>query len=84
MAFVDTMIVSTKVDRGHFAASHTSEGQGVEATISHRGGEAANRRRDASVRRFGRARGASAWSEREPGVWMAAALSARTAGTRVQ
>ena len=80
MTFVDAMIVSTKVNRGHFAASHSRKRQGVQATVSHGGGEAADRRGDVGAWRFGGARGASAWSEREPSVWLASALSARTAG----
>src|SRR6185437_2509624 len=74
------MVVSTKVNRGQFRTSYRSEEQGVEAAVSHGGGEAADRRGDVSAWRFGGARGASAWSEREPSVWLASALSARTAG----
>ncbi len=43
MAFVDRKIVSTKVDRGHFATSHTSERWWIEAAVPDRGGEAGDR-----------------------------------------
>ena len=78
--FVDTNIVSLRVSLGHFATSHTSEKWWVEAAIPHRGGEAADRRGNAGTWRFGRACGASARGERQPSLWLASAISARTAG----
>jgi hypothetical protein len=82
MAFVGTIIVSTKVDREQFRTLDTSEGPRAQAALSHGGGEAADRRGEAGAWRFGRTRGTSAWSECESSVWLAAALSARAAGAR--
>lgn len=86
MAFVDTKIVSTKVDRGHFAAGHTSEREWVEAVpagrqaaIPQRRGEAADCRGNAGAWCFGGTRGASPRRERQPSLWLAATLSARAA-----
>ncbi len=82
IALVDTTIVSTKVDRGHFGTSPATERQRAQATLSHRGREGADRGTDASTRRFGRPRSASARCKCQPSVYLAAALSARTAGTQ--
>jgi hypothetical protein len=69
-------------DRGHFATSHTSEREWVEAATPHSGGEAADRRGNAAAWRFGGTRGASARREPEPGLRLAATRSARTVGAQ--
>lgn len=60
MTFVDTMIVSTNVNRGHFGTLDTNEGQRAQAALSRGGGEAADRPR----KRCSPALQPHAWRER--------------------
>jgi len=57
---VNTMIVSTNVNRGHFGTLDISEGQRAQAALSRGGGEVADRPGNASTRRFSRTRVAGA------------------------
>src|ERR1700694_3577342 len=81
MPFVDTTIVSTRGNHGHFHSHYTSERERAAATISDRGGETTNRRRGAGARCIGSTGGASAWSECQPIVCLATAVSAGAART---
>src|ERR1700687_2107589 len=78
--------VSTWSGDGHFQGSSGRdriEGEpdgDRQAAAAKRGGEASNRRRDVGGRCVGGESGASAWGQRQSGLWLAQAISRGATG----
>src|SRR5438309_8632272 len=88
---INTVLLLVTLNRkcpGHFHASHRTyhsqrpERNQTQAAVPPNRGEAADRRRDLGRRCIGGAGGAVAWSQRQPGVRLAQAVSGGATGQR--
>ena len=71
MAFVDSLIVSTKRDRGHIGSNTPSQSAANKASASNDPGATGDRGRDDAAGSLGVESGETTRREREPGVLLA-------------
>ena len=80
MAFVDTLIVSAKRDRGHIGSNTPNRSAAKQASASNDPGTTGDCGRDVAAGSLSVESGETARREREPGVLLAEVVSRGTAG----